>query len=145
MARVQVRSLREHGAEYYNEEQLEHLAPPDHGPEGISDAVFQGRNRYAVVAERDGEVVGFAVTQTDEGYLSGIFVDPDAAGEGLGRKLLTAVEDELRDSGINQLTTLAALNAVEFYEACGFTAGNRIDAGSADDLEMPAVEMKKSL
>lgn len=145
MARIQVRSLRNQGDEYYTEEQLQHLAPPDHGPDGISDEVFEGDNRYAVVAEADDGIAGFAVVHTDDGYLSGIFVDPDYTGRGIGTELLKDVEDELRAVGVNKLTTYAALNAVGFYEACGFCRGEQVDAGTDDGPEIPAITMEKTI
>lgn len=145
MARIQVRSLRNQGDEYYTEKQLQHLAPPDHGPEGISDKVFEGDNRYAVVAEAGEAIAGFAVVHTDDGYLSGIFVDPEYAGEGIGTELLRDLEDELRTVGVDKVTTYAALNAVEFYESCGFSRGEQIDAGTDDSPEIPAVMMEKTI
>ena len=62
---------------------------------------------YALVAEVDGRVVGFALYflnfSTWEGthglYLEDLFVEPDHRGSGLGRALLAALAAIARDRG----------------------------------------------
>lgn len=145
LARIQAQSLREQGAGFYDEGQLEHLAPSDYGPERISDGVFEGDDRYAILAEIDAEIVGFAVVHTENGYLSGIFVDPDHFGQGIGTTLLKNIEEYVREIGLKELETHAALNAIEFYEKCGLDQHEKIDVGPPDGPEVRAIKMRKSL
>lgn len=155
MVRVHGTSLREQGAGFYDEDQLERLAPADHGPDAL-DGVFGNDDRYAVVAEHDGDVVGFGGVRLDDGSLLGVYVDPGYAGRGIGRMLLDAVEARARNEGLDVLTVFAALNAAGFYEACGFRrVGERDVSGvegplgsygsASDDSPLPAVEMRKEL
>jgi len=73
------------------------------------------------VAERDGMVLGFV--DTAPGVLLRLFVRPEAAGQGLGRRLLAlGVAAALRNGGV-QLE--ATLNAAPFYARHGFVALGR--------------------
>jgi ribosomal protein S18 acetylase RimI-like enzyme len=87
------------------------------------DAVF------LVAAEHD-EVVGFAqsyvVRQRETvGDVDWLHVRPTRRGEGIGSGLLSAVETELRDRGVDRMEArvLAAnREGIEFYEEQGFDA-----------------------
>jgi ribosomal protein S18 acetylase RimI-like enzyme len=79
-----------------------------------------------LVAERDGEVVGFASAQqtfADEVELYTLFVHPDHQRDGVGTALLEAVEATARDAGVERLRTgvLAGNRAARsFFEGHGF-------------------------
>jgi GNAT superfamily N-acetyltransferase len=150
MLRIHTDALHHHGAERYTDAQLRRLAPTDADPEDVREHVF-GEDRYAAVAEKGGEVIGFGGVRLDDGSLLGIFVDPAHGGAGVGTGIIGNVESRARDAGLETLTVFAALNAVEFYEACGFERVGRRDATGAegpvgtyesDGLELPAVEMR---
>ena len=76
-----------------------------------------------VVAEKDGEPVGFMGVQ--DGRLEMLFLDPDARGQGLGRRLLTHGIERL---GVTELTVNEQNpQAVGFYEHMGFKTYRRPD------------------
>ena len=76
-----------------------------------------------VVAERDGEPVGFMGAQ--DGRLEMLFLDPDVRGQGLGRQLLTHGIERL---GVTELTVNEQNpQAVGFYEHMGFSTYRRTD------------------
>ncbi len=76
-----------------------------------------------VVAEKDGEAVGFMGVQ--DGRLEMLFLDPEARGQGLGRELLTYGIDRL---GVAELTVNEQNpQAVGFYEHMGFSTYRRTD------------------
>lgn len=76
-----------------------------------------------VVAEKDGEPVGFMGVQ--DGRLEMLFLDPDARGQGLGRRLLTHGIERL---GVTELTVNEQNpQAVGFYEHMGFKTYRRTD------------------
>lgn len=105
----------------------EHGIVPD--PEGLDRDVFavgtrDGRFRD-LVATSGGRVVGVACLEPwdDKGWLSKLFVDPDARGRGVGRLLLQAVVDEARAQGMREigLTTRTVFeSAIRLYETFGF-------------------------
>lgn len=74
-----------------------------------------------VVAEDDdGRVVGFAQLDPAEGVVESVYVDPDFARRGIGRRLVEALEHEARSAGTKRLVLSATRNAVGFYEARGY-------------------------
>src|SRR6185503_355744 len=85
------------------------------------DAIYlpQGQiaNGQVIVAEIDGEIVGFAAVVGGE--LDGLFVEPDLWGQGIGRTLADAATHEARKRGLT-LKVVANPRARRFYEHCGF-------------------------
>lgn len=151
MLRIHTDAFHHYGADSYNEEELRYLAPTDAEPADIREHVF-GENRYAAVAVDDGEVIGFGGVRLGDGSLLGVFVNPEYGGTGAGTEIVKNVESHARQAGRETLTVFAALNAVGFYEACGFERIGRCDANGAEgpvgtyesgDIELPAMEMRK--
>lgn len=92
------------------------------------DAVAPGRKSYLVVAEDEGEVIGFAVggperegDATYSGELYAIYLLPERQGQGIGRALVIDVAQELSRRGLSSLLiwVLAENPARKFYEALG--------------------------
>jgi GNAT superfamily N-acetyltransferase len=86
-------------------------------------------DRVVLVAERDGEVVGMAhiapsraANAPHRAEVQRIAVAAGTRGGGVGRALLTAVEEEARRRGITLLwlTTHEGSEACTFYEAVGY-------------------------
>jgi putative acetyltransferase len=71
------------------------------------------------VAEVDERVVGFTDVD-DHGYIDMLFVDPDAARQGVASALLAWVVATARDLDVTELTTHASLTARHFFETQGF-------------------------
>jgi ribosomal protein S18 acetylase RimI-like enzyme len=104
---------------------------------------------------RDGErLAGLAITESrwnDEAMIWELHVEERQRGRGLGRRLLTAVEDAAREKGLRatvletQTTNVAAIG---FYRACGYQL-RAVDLSfyENDDLARGevAVFMKKPL
>ncbi|WP_082407372.1 GNAT family N-acetyltransferase [Mesorhizobium sp. 1M-11] len=81
------------------------------------------RDGSAVVAEVDGKVAGFAIilsTGSGEAELDGLFVEPEMAGQGIGRALVEDARQRARVSGATVLKVVAALEVENFYRRCGF-------------------------
>ncbi|MCL2918366.1 GNAT family N-acetyltransferase [Shewanella litorisediminis] len=55
-----------------------------------------------------------------EGQLEAVFVDPDMMGRGIGKRLMTFIEQMALSRGIARLRLASTLNAVPFYRACGY-------------------------
>lgn len=94
-----------------------------------TDGAFAGR---ALVAELDGQVVGFLSLSTTghfggetDGYIGELMVDEACEGHGIGRALVAAAERLAAADGHRCLTlTTGAANdrAIAFYERHGFVA-----------------------
>ena len=87
-------------------------------PDAIHLPPAQIANGQVIVAEIDGEIVGFAAVVGGE--LDGLFVEPDLWGGGIGRVLVDAATHEARNRGL-ALRVIANPRARRFYENCGFT------------------------
>jgi ribosomal protein S18 acetylase RimI-like enzyme len=127
-------------------------------PEGLASLSVTERTELhrrspPVVAELDGEIVGFVSvgpgTDADtDGELYAIYVLPDHWGSGVGRALMQAGEERLRELG-HQHAILWVLEdnprARRFYEAAGW----RLD-GARRPIEifgqpLPEIRYEKSL
>ena len=92
-------------------------------------------NGQVIVAEVNGEIVGFAAVVGGE--LDGLFVEPDLWGGGIGRVLVDAATHEARNRGLS-LKVIATPRARRFYENCGFSV-----EGDEQTRFGPALRMTK--
>ena len=109
---------------------------------------------HALVARRDGDIIGSAVLEIYDGgaLLRSVAVDPSAQGTGLGARLTTAALSrarELRLPAVYLLTTTAE----RFFPRFGFAPITRdeVPAGVRESVEFrsacpaSAIVMKKAL
>lgn len=78
-----------------------------------------------LVAERDGQAVGYVGCQTvlDEGYITNVAVSPDARRQGIARALIVKLTDEARAAGLAFATLEVRVSnapAIALYEGAGF-------------------------
>lgn len=120
---------------------------PEPGPR--RDAWMRGlleSGRFTgLIAESDGRPLGFALCEADEGFLQALYVDPKAAGAGVGRSLLVACEQAMRQRGRSASRVLSSLNAVAFYRAAGYREIGAASQPLADGSLLACVEMTKPL
>ncbi|MGB3681393.1 MAG: GNAT family N-acetyltransferase [Rubrobacteraceae bacterium] len=100
----------------YSREQVEAWAPE------VPDTAA-GRRRLAsrktLVAEENGEVVGFAELEED-GHLDMFYLREDAVGRGMGSILYRAIEGEARSLGLTRIFTESSITARPFFGRQGF-------------------------
>jgi GNAT superfamily N-acetyltransferase len=145
VARVQVASWQAAYAHALPRDQLAALS--------VEERAEQWRRSPPIVADLDGEVVGFcsvgaARDEDADGELFAIYVLPDHWGAGVGRRLIEAGEDQLRRLGHREAVLWVMDDnprARRFYELAGWSAD-----GQARDIEMfgfdiPEVRYAKSL
>jgi GNAT superfamily N-acetyltransferase len=111
------------------------------------EQVASGRGTF-LVAKMDGEPVGCGALRRIEeqaGEIKRMYVRPVARGNGVGRSILAALEDEARRLGMTRLvleTGVRQLEAIALYESMGFTRiepygeylGSRTSVCMAKDL-----------
>ncbi|MFI7212296.1 GNAT family N-acetyltransferase [Micromonospora maritima] len=109
-----VRCLREVNSRDYPAELIDRMC--DH----FSPDRFRrlGRERRVYVAERDGRVVGTVSRDGNKVYT--MFVDPDAHGGGIGRRLMRHVENLARAEGHEFMETGASITGHGFYQRIGY-------------------------
>jgi ribosomal protein S18 acetylase RimI-like enzyme len=116
---------------YYNEAMLEASY------EGLLDFIF--KQPYVLyVAERAGEPAGFVlmldtmpdeVTRMPQGFIAYMAVEPSQRRYGIGRRLLTAAEDEARRRGLPYMGLMVTEDnaaARAMYERAGYLTERRL-------------------
>lgn len=154
--RVHAESIRKLGSEAYSAEQVEAWAA---GCESADYAVaIESTDTRFVVAE-DGEgIYGFGTLSFDApeeyetavgGEVTGVYVHPSVAREGVGSAILEDLEREARERGVRTLGLSASLNAVPFYEAREYERvrerRHEFSAHRSTSVEGTVVEMVKRL
>jgi GNAT superfamily N-acetyltransferase len=121
----------------FGEESLETLQPP---VASFREQITQDDDRTILVAESDGRVVAFAVLRAspDEdadggtvGQLGMFYSHPAVWGRGVGRSLLAAALESLRDGGYSEATLWTSdenHRPRRIYERAGW----RLDGASRD-------------
>jgi len=114
-----------------NYQSREELASLDITVESIEGMIASG-DYITLIAEEDGQPIGFTMAQISEGYVFACFVRPAFEGQGIGGALMAAMEEGLRSAGVKQawLSTGSeqGLRASGFYRHLGW-----IDAGYLED------------
>jgi ribosomal protein S18 acetylase RimI-like enzyme len=111
----------------------------------------EGRRSVILVAERDGEVIGFAAAGPSPdpqgaGELYAINIDPAHWGAGAGRALLEAAQAELARLGFAEavLWVLPAnVRARRFYEIAGWTADGTERTSEAFEVSFAEVRYRR--
>lgn len=80
---------------------------------------FTTPSNYAVLAEREGRLVGLALL-TQAGKLALCYVQPEATRTGVGRTLLASVEEQARAWCISKLHLHSPVSAAAFFERLGY-------------------------
>jgi putative acetyltransferase len=138
---VHVGAIREVCSAVYDATQIEAWTSRKR-PEGYLEAI--ARNHF-IVAVVDGRVVGFSELDGEKGVLSALYVHPDQVRQGVGSKLLEAVEAAARERAIARLRVQATLNAVVFYQAQGYVVEGEGACALGDGTRIPSANMHKEL
>lgn len=135
---------------------FEVLARHAHSPEQVaahtrftqSDDYAQDLLRsHVLMACFHGQVVATSgwidfLEQPATARLRKVFVHPDMAGAGLGRRMVRAAEDAARDAGLRKFHVRANINARGFYERMGYLP-HKMGIMPACGVELPVLFMKK--
>ncbi|MFC6766922.1 GNAT family N-acetyltransferase [Natrinema soli] len=95
-----------------------------YGDEALETALSKSGTAF-LVAERDGEIVGFThgVVTEDEGDVLRLSVHPDQQNEGIGTALYERLREDLRDFNMERMRAIDLASnegGREFYETHGF-------------------------
>lgn len=112
-------------------------------PDAIELPLEQITDGRTVVAERDGELLGFSVVlrrEDGDAELDGLFVEPTHWRQGLGRALVEQAERIAARDGAANLWVTANTSALAFYDSCGF-----VTVGEVATRFRPAPKMRKNI
>jgi len=141
MWRVHTTSIRELCAGWYTEDEIA-VWTARLQPEAYRRAI---EAHVMVVAERDGDVVGFGELDLERGEIVAVYVLASVAGRGVGADLLGHLEETARAAGFRYLTLCASLNAEAFYARRGWHAGAREKHRLTPGVAVDCVRMDKAL
>jgi GNAT superfamily N-acetyltransferase len=96
----------------------------------VHDAAMAGSRNYGVFDADSGRQLAYARAITDGAtfaWIADVFVDPDARGRGVGKRIVDGILDDLEPLGLKR-TALFTDDAHGLYEQYGFR--RLADAGS---------------
>ncbi|MEP6622690.1 MAG: GNAT family N-acetyltransferase [bacterium] len=157
-------SVRGLSTGYYSEVQIEQALHLVFGP----DTQLIADGTYFVIDGEDGQLVAsggwskrrtlFGGDQhkdarpdplldpvTEAARLRAMFVHPDAARRGLGRRVFDACRLAAEAAGFRSMELAATLPGVALYEALGFVQVESFATPLRDGLELPLVRMRRAL
>jgi GNAT superfamily N-acetyltransferase len=96
------------------------------------------------VADADGHLAGMIALSDSEDHaeVEDFFVAPEAQGEGIGRALMDAFQDECRARGYARIGVDADPNAEAIYLRLGFHTVGRSPSGSIPGRWLPRMERR---
>ncbi len=80
-----------------------------------------------IVEDESGEAIAWGASVGHR--VEGIYVHPESGGRGIGRQLMSALEEQIREHGNSSARLAASLNAVAFYEKLGYIALDDVSDG----------------
>jgi len=131
MAAIYVTAARQAWMHIYGEASLETLQPPVDRLR--AEIASTDPRQQVLVVDREGRVVAFAVVRPSQdedvdssrvGELDSFYSDPSVWGQGIGRKLVAAVIEALRQSGFDEATLWTSVDnhrPRRIYEVAGWT------------------------
>ncbi len=96
-----------------------------------------------VVAEVDGRIVGFGELVTTENLLGACYVHPEYGGKGVGKKILSKLEEIAREKGLTSLFMDSSLTAERFYNTHGYKTLEYAEHALRSGRKMACVKMRK--
>ena len=102
--------------------------------------LFRGSNAQEV--EQQKRLVD---KNTEPARIRAMFVDPDHARRGLGRRILETAENAAREEGFSSTILLAMHSGIELYRACGYVPTEPYAFETPDGVELPCTVMIKRL
>ena len=83
--------------------------------------------------------------QRDTGVVRSMFVLPEMARRGLGRRMMALIEDDARAHGIRRLSLSATRMGEPLYRACGFRPGDAEVFSLSGGRKIIGLQMEKVL
>lgn len=101
--------------------------------------------RVLVIAEDEGKIVGFAQYFSPDSSIEAVHVLPDYAKRGIGKMLVALIEESARAQGAKRIALGSSLNAVGFYERCGYSRKENSTFKCNNGVELSVVNFEKQL
>ena len=109
------RAIRISNTKDYSPTIIDHMLQRHNDNEWISKAIT---DRFFLVAELNSKII--ATGALKHNVILHMFVDPDFQLQGLGKKMLSKLEDYAKENGYKEVTCDPSLTAIDFYLKQGY-------------------------
>ncbi|MEJ0063721.1 MAG: GNAT family N-acetyltransferase [Alphaproteobacteria bacterium] len=138
-------AIRKRAAGFYSEEIIADWARiPDEIERSRRRGEIANRDWIYLVAEADGEIIGFGIVIPSANELRALYSRPNPHG-GVGSSILAALFDLCRQQGCAWLEMSSSLNAEKFYLDHGFRALSKSHHVSNSGVHYDCVKMRIDL
>ena len=110
---LQKKTIYKSNSEDYSDREIKKLV------EMSNEGIIFRRGVINFKAIRDNELVGIA-SISESGIIASIFVLPEHQGQSCGTLLLSAIEEEAKNSGISHIWLTSSITARHFFEKSGY-------------------------
>ena len=117
ISKLHISSIKKLCSKHYTHEQLNawtSVLMPSVYDQALKEKVF------LVAHDSTQELMGLGILDIKNTEISAIYIHPDAAGNGVGTKLLCRLEEIARNNNVAKITVHSTLNAQGFYERNGY-------------------------
>ncbi len=119
------------------------IAPWAASPAPVHYPALIAQGGCLIAEDARGALLGYGVIDRAGNEIDALFVDPDCGGRGIGRLLMDALV-ALADPD-RPLVLSASLNAVPFYQRCGFQALREETYPHPSGVALASVRMQRPL
>lgn len=109
--------------EKYFNLRYEILRKPWNQPVSSTKDEWEGQSIHVLMLDENNEAVACGRLQlnpNEEGQIRSMAVRNDMQGKGLGKQIIAYIEAKAKDLKLKNITLDARINAVKFYERCGY-------------------------
>jgi len=117
------------------------IAPWAASPPPAQYAGLIAQGGCVVAEDGAGQLLGYGILDTAGNEIDALFVDPDCGGRGIGQVLMQALQ-AMADPA-RPLLLSASLNAVPFYQRCGFRALREESYPHPTGIPLASVRMQR--
>ena len=152
--RILTSAIKETCSSHYNDQQVTAWVGRQNPGRYL---IFVRRGEIIVAQEKDGLIVGFGHSTPDNMLtleerdelqvvqIKGLFVDPKYITKGIGSRIMEYLEARAVE-GVEMLTVLSSMNAINFYTKCGFVPRSEFtELKVTDEIFLQCKKMTKKL
>lgn len=113
----------------------------------ISPAIYDNaiQEKIMIVAEQVDDILGLGILDVGNQEVGAVYIHPKATGKGVGRKVLSELEQKAAQNGVDHLSLRSTINAVGFYKKCGYTGSEIGFHEFPNGIRLKCIRMHKSL
>lgn len=127
--------------EFYSQEQM--AIWTDLFNNKFSNEGIKNMNNVGIVAVDNNKVIGYGFINLKDKEVKGIYLIPEFINKGIGKTILSKLESIAQEHKLDGLALNSTLNAVHFYEKCGYAKVRDELFQLADNCKIPCVHMIK--